>query len=143
MTQPRLDCIRSRVALNDFSTALGFDFMDKPTTRDEGNKKRARGNVPCSLGESQFETATLLREAGDGFGFRIVNVEDGHQLGDLQDFLEFAAEMAQAQPGALRFCAMMGGYKRAQPGAVDKRNVVHVEDNFLFSRGDEALHFFA
>ena len=33
-------------------------------------------------------------EAGDGFGLGVVNIEDGQQLGDLQDFLELAAQVA-------------------------------------------------
>ena len=45
--------------------------------------------------------AILLRETADGFGFGVENIEDGQQLGDLQDFLELAAEVAEAQRGAL------------------------------------------
>ena len=70
------------------------------------DKKGRAGPVPCCLvREVPFETPTLLRKAGNGLGFGVVNIEDGHQLGDLQNFLELAAEMAEAQPRALGFSA--------------------------------------
>ncbi len=68
---------------------------------DAGDKKRARGNVPCLFEECRFETAKLLREAGDSLGFGVEDVEDRQQLGDLQDFLEFAAQVTKAQSSAL------------------------------------------
>src|SRR6266404_3889637 len=44
-------------------------------------------------------------EAGDGFGFRVVHIEDGQQLGDLEDFLELAAHHSVKTQGAsLRLC---------------------------------------
>src|SRR5215831_176378 len=82
-------------------------------------------------------------KAGYSLRFGVEHVEDRHQLGDLQDFLEFAAQMAKPQPRTLRFGAVMSSYERAQPGAVNERHVVHVEDNFLFSRSDEAFYLFA
>src|SRR5712691_265640 len=77
-------------------------------------------------------------EAGDSFGFGLVDVEDGQQLGDLEHFLELAAEVAEAQRSTLRLYAMVRGDERAKPGAVDKRDVIHIEDNFLFSFGNQA-----
>src|SRR6266446_5434940 len=62
-------------------------------------------------------------EAGDGFGFGVVDIEDGQQLGDLEHFLELAAEVAEAQGGALGLHTVMGGNERTQPGAVDKSDV--------------------
>ena len=42
MTQPRLDdCMRSRVALKDFSTALGFVFTKEPEKDASEDKNRA------------------------------------------------------------------------------------------------------
>src|SRR5712692_11364388 len=38
---------------------------------------------------------------------------------------------------------MMRRHQRSQPGAIDKRHVVHVEHDFLFATGDQAFHFFA
>ena len=36
-----------------------------------------------------------LLEAGDGFGFAVINIENRQQLGDLQDFLEFGAQITK------------------------------------------------
>src|SRR5260370_29671536 len=80
-------------------------------------------------------------EAGDGFGLGVVNIEDGQQLGDLQDFLELAAEVAEPQGSALRLHAVMRGDESAKAGAVNKSNVVHIEDDFLFSFGEQAFYF--
>src|SRR3989440_7176627 len=49
-----------------------------------------------------FRRAKNLFKAGDRFGFRVVDVEHGEQLGDLQDFLEFRAKVAEAKRSALR-----------------------------------------
>lgn len=87
--------------------------------------------------------ASTFGEAGDGFGFGVVDVEDGQQLGDLEHFLELAAKVAEAQGSALGLDTVMGGDERTEPGAVDKSDVVHVEDNFLFSFGHQAFYFFA
>jgi hypothetical protein len=95
------------------------------------------------LGLKILANRGLLGEAGYGFGFGLVDIEDGQQLGDLEDFLELAAEVAETQGGALHFHAVMGGDERAQPGAVDKGDIVHIEDNFLFTIGDQAFYFFA
>src|SRR5207253_7678022 len=84
-----------------------------------------------------------LGEAGDGFGFGLVHIEDGQQLGDLQDFLELAAQMAEPQRGALRLHGVMRGDQRAEAGAVNEGYVVHIQDNFLFSFGEQAFYFLA
>src|SRR6266436_4870323 len=86
--------------------------------------------------------ASTLGEAGDGFGFGVVDVEDGQELGDLEHFLELAAEVAEAQGSALGLDTVMGGDERTEPGAVNKSDVVHVEDNFLFSFGHQAFYLF-
>jgi len=85
----------------------------------------------------------LLGEARDCLGFAVVHVEDGQQLGNLQDFLEFAAQVRQLQRSALRLGAVMRGHKRAETRAVDERDVRHVQHDFFLSFGDQALHFFA
>src|SRR5436853_7737766 len=105
------------------------------------NKKRARQTVPWVFKGFCLEVAILLCEAGHGFGFGVEDIKDGQQLGDLQDFLELAAEVAEAQRGALRLHAVMRGNQRAQTGAVDEGDVVHTEDNFLFPLADQAFTF--
>jgi hypothetical protein len=64
-----------------------------PATADQVVPSRARklrffGEL---LGSGAFG------EAGDGSGFGVVDVEDGEQLGDLQDFLELAAQVTEAE----------------------------------------------
>src|SRR5437764_10062659 len=83
-----------------------------------------------------------LGEAGDSFRFGLVHIEDGQQLGDLQDFLELAAQMAEPQRGALRLHGVMRGDQRAEAGAVNEGYVVHIEDNFLFSSAKKLFYFF-
>src|SRR5690242_2224705 len=61
-----------------------------------------------------------LGEAGDGFRFGLVNIEDGQQLGDLQDFLELAAQVAEPKRGALRLHSVMRSNERAEAGAVNE-----------------------
>ena len=85
---------------------------------------------------------SLLREAGYGFRLAVVHVEHRQQLGDLQDFLELAAEVRQFQCRALRLRAVMRGHQRAQARAVDERDVRHVQHDFRLSFSDQALHFF-
>src|SRR6266513_5192979 len=106
-----------------------------------GNEKRARQTVPRGFKGICLQVLILLCETGDGFGFRVEDIKDGQQLGDLQDFLELAAEVAEAQSGALRLHAVMRGNQRTQTGAVDEGDVVDIEDNFLFPPGDQAFYF--
>src|SRR5437588_1089040 len=84
-----------------------------------------------------------FREAGNGFGFGLVDIEDGQQFGDLQDFLELAAQVAEAKRGTLCLHTVMRGNEGAESSAVNKSNVVHIEDNFLFSFGNQAFYFLA
>jgi len=86
---------------------------------------------------------SLLGEARDCLGLAVVHVEDGQQLGNLQDFLEFAAQVGELQRRTLRLGAVMRGHKRAETRAVDERDVRHVQHNFFLSFGDQAIHLFA
>src|SRR2546427_677132 len=122
---------------------------------DFGRKKRAHWSVPAGKVTRTKPACAALAiwlgrlcsgafgETGDGFGFGVVDIEDGQQLGDLEHFLELAAQVAEAQGGALCLHAVMGGDERTEPGTVDKSDVVHVEDNFLFSFCHQAFYFFA
>ena len=107
--------------------------LSKPSIKETLLASPCRGRLGSSA----------LGEASDGCSFRVVDVEDRQQLGDLKHFLELAPQVAQAQRGPLRFRAVMRSDQGAEAGAVDKSDVVHVEDDFLFSVGDQALHFFA
>src|SRR5258707_13947800 len=89
--------------------------------------KRARRRVPSSQFRSTSRQlrAGALREAAYRFGFRVVDVENGQELGDLQNFLKLAAQVAELQRRALGLGAVMRGHQRAEPGAVDECHVVH------------------
>ncbi len=68
-----------------------------PVREGGGDDAKADANAKaeeCALSARLAEG--LLGEAGDGGGFGVVDLEDGEQLGDLQDFLELAAKMAEA-----------------------------------------------
>src|SRR6266851_1294376 len=82
-------------------------------------------------------------KTADGGGFGIVDVENGEEFGQLQDFVEFLAEIAEAYGGAGIFCAEMGGDQSAEARAVDISDFSHVQNDLLLSGGDEALEFLA
>ena len=54
-------------------------------------------------------SASLLRETGDGGCFRIEYLEHGHELRDLQDFLEFCSQVAENERCALELRAYVCG----------------------------------
>jgi len=70
--------------------------------------------------------------------------KDGQQLGDLEDFLELAAQVAETQGGALRppLTPVMSGNEGAQPALSMKVTLSMFEDNFLFFFGDQAFDLF-
>ncbi len=67
----------------------------------ERNKKEGTRERALFIEECRFKTAKLLREAGDSLGFCVEDLENRQQLGDLKDFLEFAAQVTKAQGSAL------------------------------------------
>src|SRR5216684_3532567 len=68
-------------------------------------------------------------------------VEHRHQLGELQDFPEFAAQITELKRCALGFRAHIRGDQNAQSCAVDIFDVVHIQDDFLLPFGDQTLQF--
>src|SRR5277367_6935596 len=91
----------------------------------------------------EMESGLAFGKAVYSFGFRVVDLKHGEELGDLQDFLELAAEMAEAESCALRLGAVVRGDQGAETGAVDEGDVVHVEDNVLFPVSDQRLDLLA
>src|SRR5258707_20187 len=59
----------------------------------------------------------------------------------VSSFPESAAQVTELERCALGFRAHMRGDQDAQPCAVDISDVVHVQDDFLFSFGDQTLQF--
>jgi hypothetical protein len=82
-------------------------------------------------------------KTADGGGFRLVNVEYGEQLGQLHDFVEFLAEIAEAYGGAGIFGAEMSGDQSTKARTVDIIDFGHVQNDLLLTTGDEALEFLA
>src|SRR5258708_1343897 len=118
---------------------------DPATSTVRAKSKRARRGVPSSQSRSAPRRLRVgaFGEAAYCFGFRVVDVENGEELGDLQNFLELAAQVAELEPGALGLGAVMRGHQRPEPGAVNEGHVVHVQHDFLFAGGNQAFHFFA
>src|SRR5579885_1051900 len=82
--------------------------------KGEKGKPPLGGEAAKAKKEFGREIPILLREAGNGIRFGVVNLEDGEQLGDLQHFLELAAEMAEAERSALRLGAVVRGHESAE-----------------------------
>ena len=64
--------------------------------------KRARARVPSCKNFFVLRLG-LLGETGDCFGFAVVHVENRKQLGNLQHFLELAAEVRQLRDAPCDF----------------------------------------
>src|SRR4029077_20232507 len=88
---------------------FGGRFLNR-AERKERTWMRALANGKSDWPWSRLG-ASALGEAADRGGFGVVDVEDREQLGDLQYFLELAAQMAQLKPSSLRLGAMMRGHK--------------------------------
>ena len=82
----------------------------------------------------------LLSEALHGRGFVVVDVENRHQLRDLQHFLEFRAQIAQLQRPALRPRAVECCHQRSQSRTVDVRHIRHIQHDLLMVARQQSLH---
>src|SRR5665213_384682 len=74
-----------------------------------------------------LESNARLFVRGDGFRFVIVNVEDGVELGDLQQVLDLLGELQQLEGAAGIFDGRQGADKLANTGAVDVIDVRQIE----------------
>src|ERR1700720_1734013 len=88
---------------------------DAGGTRDGPAVRKAMRSAPIANGgrTAMRKTGGLLREAGDGGGFAVVGVEDGHELRDLQHFFELRSQVGELQGGTLGAGAVEGGYESA------------------------------
>src|SRR6266852_4154066 len=86
---------------------------------------------------------TLLRETTHRLRLGVGNFEYSEQPGHLQQFIGSRSEVAEPQRGSAGFRAGMHGDQRAEPRAVDHRDIFQIEDELLFALTEEALHFFA
>ncbi len=91
---------------------------------------------------------TLLRETTHRFRLGVGNFEYSEQPGHLQQFIGSRSEVAEPQRGSAGFRAGMHGDQRAEPRAVNHRDIFQIEDELLFatendcsgSRGRPAKH---
>jgi len=72
-------------------------------------KTRQRGSSMARLRSGYARGLGPSQKAADGCGFRIVDIKYGHQLGDLQHFVELAAEIGESQRYALLLGADVPG----------------------------------
>src|SRR5215470_9878120 len=80
--------------------------------------RRERAQVSRAVSLTMKLGAGALAEARHGLRFGVVHIEHRQQLGDLQHFLELAAQVAETQRRALALCAVMRRHQRAQARAV-------------------------
>src|SRR5260370_6883287 len=90
--------------------------------------KRARRRVPSSQFRSTSRRlrAGALGEAAYRFGFRVVDVENGQELGDLQNFLKLPAQGAELERGALRLAAVMRAPQPPHPAPATDVHILHL-----------------
>src|SRR5436190_7321480 len=72
---------------------------------------------------------------------RVVGLEDGQQFRDGQQIGDALGQVQQFQAAALPAHRRVGANDLAEPRAVDIRNGGEVEDNFLVTLVDQAVHF--
>src|ERR1017187_6343663 len=90
-----------------------------------------RGATPLTDDKNRFVCPTRSRKAADGAGFVFVNVEDGIQLGDLQQVLHPLVQVEQLQLPAAVGHGGKARYQLADPRAVDIGNVPEVEQDLF------------
>jgi hypothetical protein len=90
-------------------------------------KRRGQHSTPARHVSRFLAEADLLREGLHGRGFVVFHVEDGVELGNLQQIVNFLGEVQQLQLAAL----VLGGGERADEfadaGAVDLIHVAEVQ----------------
>src|ERR1700740_600818 len=87
--------IRSWPIQEGFLTPQTPFGMTNWVLQNRAPKQKGAGKIPPLLENALGETRrSLLGEAGHRFGFRVVHVEDGHQLRDLKHFLELGPQVA-------------------------------------------------
>src|SRR5438477_4816741 len=82
----------------------------------------------------------LLAERFHGGRFVVFHVEDGVQLGDLQQVVDFLGEVEQLKLAALIFDGGIGADQLADAGAVDVIDVAKVQQDFLVALAEQLAH---
>ena len=72
-------------------------LLGRSNTVPRHSRAKKKGHArACPWSMREMESGLAFGEAGYGFGFRVVDLKHGEKLGNLQDFLKLAAEMAEA-----------------------------------------------
>src|SRR5437868_7137632 len=82
-----------------------------------------------------FDPVAVLLERLYGSRLIILNVEDGVQLGDLQQIVDLLGQLQQLQLAALILCGGKGADQFADPRTVDVIHIRQVQQNFLVALG--------
>src|ERR1700733_13114095 len=95
---------------------------------------------------AQDDNGLFGEEVVEGFyggEFVVLDIEDGVELGDVEDVVNFLGEVEELEFSA----GVAGGGEAADEfsdaGAVEVIDVGEVEDDFLFALGDEGTDFIA
>ena len=84
-------------------------------------------------------TCNLL-EGLDGGSFVVFHVEDGVQLGDLKQIVDFLGEVQEFEFAALILGSGEGADQFADAGAIDIVNVLKVQNNLLVPLRQDIAH---
>src|SRR6185312_8392442 len=77
-----------------------------------------------------------LAEGADGFGFVVFDVEDGVELGDLEEVVDLLGEVEELELAAGVLDGGKGGDHFADAGRVDIADVCEVEDDLAGAFGE-------
>jgi hypothetical protein len=84
--------------------------------------------------------SALLFEGGDGAGFVVLHVEDGVELGDLQQVVDLAGQVQELEFAALVFGCSEGADQLTDAGAVDVGDIAEVEKDVLLAFAQKVAH---
>jgi len=77
---------------------------------------------------------------GDGAGFVVVDIENGVELGELEDVLDLLGKVEELEAGTLVFGSGVGADEFAKAGAVDVVHVAEVEQDALRALADQVTN---
>src|SRR5215469_4231016 len=117
--------------MRPFSACVGMETADRPPASTVG--KPAAGSQ---------ELGKLFGERLDRLAFVVLDVEDGVELGDLEQVVNFLGEVEQLELAALVANGSERADQLADSGAVDVGHVAEVEQDFLLAFGNQVFHRF-
>src|SRR5690349_16378521 len=134
------------VSVRGFSLALVLvRTRSCPYRTTEAEKPRLRAEISRGKRKERRRTddrrrrmeGSWLREAADRGCFVFVNVEDGVELGDLQQILDALSEIEELQLSAAVGHGGETRHQLADPRAVDIRHIAQVQQDLLIVFGDQ------